>query len=372
MMGPELSNQVQQRREQTGLSRTELALRVGVSRQAIHSIEQDRYIPNTLVALKLAQVLGCRVEDLFQLHEAASPTALWQGSTPPAEGGRVLLASVQGTLYALPIPEEERFSTPADAFITLAENRKITVQPLTEPALWENTLLVAGCDPALKMVASRLDTGRVIVQHHTSLDSLDLLREGKVHAAGIHLYDRTTGQFNTPYVQHSQIGPCTLFSLWHWQQGLLVQKGNPKNITGLADLKRKEVRIINRPQSAGSKILLDALLEQQNIAAEQVQGYQTVATSHQDLARTITEGRADTGLAIQAVVTEQLDFIPLVQERFDLVVPDRFLSHPVLKKLLALLTTSQTRKNIQSLGGYDPTHAGEMYTAVPEPQGASQ
>ncbi|GEM47255.1 substrate-binding domain-containing protein [Deinococcus cellulosilyticus] len=359
----DLINHLQQKREALGISRSALAERTGLSRQAIHSIEQGKYIPNTLVALQLAKVLKCQVEDLFQIPAPEAPVARWLGNEAQ-EGDRVLLARVGSLLCAVPIADPDRFSVAADAVITRVEGTNLSLEPLTEPELWDSTLLISGCDPALKMVARQVKDHRVLVVHQTSLDSLALLAEGQVHAAGIHLYDRTGQTFNVPFVEHAQIEACTLYTLWHWWQGLLVQHGNPKNISGLADLLRPEVTLINRQSSAGSRILLDSLLAEHQIDPKSIQECGNVAFSHQEVAQAISEGQADVGLAIQAVAQNGLEFIPLAQERFDLVVPEPFQKHPAMVALLQTLKTPQIRNNIRLLGGYDPEQAGEVVAVI--------
>lgn len=352
---------LQTHRERCGLSRSELAERTGLSRQSIHSIEQGKYIPSTLVALQLAQALKCTVEDLFQLVSPEWPVALWASEKEAHSGAQVRVAKVGNRLVAHPLTGPERFLHTTDALVQEVKAGQVQLSPVTSPELWNHTLMLAGCDPAFALLQQTGPEQRIQTVHATSLEGLALLKAGQVHAAGIHLYDPESQTFNLPFLEKWGLQDCMVVSLWTWQQGLLVAIGNPLQIQSLKDLTRPEVRLVQRQSSAGSRILLDALLREAQLEQGQIRVSSTEAQSHLEVAQQVLSGQADVGLALQAVAEGAgLDFIPLVQERFDLVVAPQHQNHPVLQKLLLHLKSPVLRQSVQALGGYDPFQAGEV------------
>ena len=368
-----LTCQVRARREALHLRPTELALRCSITRQALHSIETGAYVPNTVVSLKLAQALSCRVEDLFSLPECG---VLAQVIGPPVpEGGRVQLAWMGDRLLAFPVSGEAGWGQPADGTVSFPANSgdRAEVQLFSDQGQARRTAVLVGCDPALGVASSHVarhqpDT-RLLWQSASSLQALKSVAHGEAHAAGIHLWDARSGVSNLPFVEREFPGQrIHLYTLWSWEQGLLVAKGNPHGIQGVADLLRPELRMVNRERGSGSRALMDAWLNELDLPLMErrsLPGYKHEAHSHLEAAGQVAAGKADAAPGPRSAAQARgLHFIPLQTERFDLVVPDVHLNHPAVQALIAVAQGHTFRAEVSSLGGYDPAHAGEHWQSI--------
>ena len=195
-----------------------------------------------------------------------------------------------------------------------------------------------------------------------SLDGLVALRQGLCLAAGCHLYDTTSGDYNSPYVRHFfPDKKMVLLTLAHREQGLIISSGNPYKIQGLEDLTRQDLRFINRNYGSGTRLWLDEKLSRMKIFPEQVPGYTDVVNTHTAVAVAIQEGRAQIGLGIRAAAaSHHLGFIPLFQERFDLVLPQEQFKQKQLSPLLDTFYSGDFRRQVEGLGGYDVSHLGDQ------------
>lgn len=194
-----------------------------------------------------------------------------------------------------------------------------------------------------------------------SLDGLVALRQGMCSATGCHLYDSASGDFNSPYVRHFFPDQAmVLLTLAYREQGLIVQEGNPLQIRGLEDL-TKNVRYINRNRGSGTRIWLDQQLGRLGIAPGQIIGYANEARTHSEVADAIQNGPAQAGLGIHAAAAaHSLGFVPLFQERYDLVVPRETTVDQQLSPLFNTLCSGTFRHAVESLVGYDVTHMGDQ------------
>ncbi|HEY5669039.1 MAG TPA: substrate-binding domain-containing protein, partial [Anaerolineales bacterium] len=188
-----------------------------------------------------------------------------------------------------------------------------------------------------------------------SQGGLVALRRGEAHMAGSHLLDPETGEFNLRSVREYLPGvPVTVVALVGRQQGLLVPRGNPKHIRALQDLARPDVAFVNRQRGAGTRVLLDYHLASLGVAAESVAGYRQEEYTHLAVAAAVASGRADCGLGIAAAAQAlDLDFLPLFQERYDLVIPQEYYQSELLAPVLDLLHQAEFRQAIEALPGYD-------------------
>jgi putative molybdopterin biosynthesis protein len=195
-----------------------------------------------------------------------------------------------------------------------------------------------------------------------SLDGLIALRQGMGQLAGCHLFDRVSGDFNRDYVRHIFPGQeMRLLTLTNRQQGLMVAKGNPKGIRSIEDLTREDVVFINRQPGSGTRLWLDIQLKEQGISPAEVEGYKRYANTHRKVGQIITRGEADVGIGLLAAARQlDLNFVPLFQERFDLVLPDNRIADPILQPMLNHLQSSRFRRSVRALGGYDTQHTGDM------------
>ena len=192
-----------------------------------------------------------------------------------------------------------------------------------------------------------------------SLDGLVNLRQGLCQVSGSHLLDES-GEYNTPFVRH--LFPdrdIEIVTLAYRTQGLLLTAGNPKSIRKITDIARADVRFVNRNAGSGTRLWLDAELRRLNLPAENINGYGTVVKTHTEAAALVASGKADVSLGLQAAALQhELDFIPLFEERYDLVLPRE--NESTLSPLLDYLQTAAFRTELNTLTGYNPAHSGEQ------------
>jgi putative molybdopterin biosynthesis protein len=368
-------NRLSEVRQARGYGAAELAAEAGVTRQTIYAIEAGAYVPNTAVALRLSRVLEVSVEELFRLDEASPVPAVTQevdllpGGHAAEPGLPVQLCRVdKRTMGVYPSPVAWHLPS-ADAVVLDVggkgpQPRKARVQLFRGEGEFGHRLLMAGCDPAMSVVARHLRKAEVelVLAHRNSSQSLELLREGCVHVAGSHLRDETTGESNVPQVRKLfPRGAASVITFAVWEEGIVVAKGNPKSIREIGDFARKDVTLVNREPGSGSRHLLDSSLNRLQIAAAKVAGYNQIAYGHLPAAWQVRAGQVDACVATRAAAQVfGLDFVPLVSERYDLVIRKPHLSLPAVQHLLDTLNRSAFRREMQGLGGYDISGAGKQ------------
>jgi putative molybdopterin biosynthesis protein len=192
-----------------------------------------------------------------------------------------------------------------------------------------------------------------------SLDGLVMLRQGLCQLSGCHLLD-ATGEYNLPYVKHFfPDRDMLVVTLAYREQGLMLVPGNPKQIHGLTDLARPEIAFINRQKGSGTRLWLDTEAHRLGLPVEKIQGYEREVRLHTQCARLVQSGQADAAIGLRAAADQAgLDFMPLFQERYDIVLPKEQLefAHP----LIDTLQTKSFRQAIRNMPGYDLAHAGEQ------------
>lgn len=232
----------------------------------------------------------------------------------------------------------------------------------------KNTIVVIGShDITIDVIADevRLATGRNIrisSGNVGSLGGLIALKKGICHFAGSHLLDAQTGEYNISYIRRYLKGVrVSLFHLVLREQGLIVQKNNPKGIRGIIDLARGDVSYVNRQAGSGTRILLDYNLARQGIKPESIKGYNHEEFTHMSVAVDVLSGAADCGMAIYAAAKAlDLDFIPMDTEQYDLVIPSDFLDDPNIRAVIDVIRSQRFRDRVRELGGYDPSKSGEL------------
>jgi len=352
----ELESRVRTVRESRGLSQAELARLAGLSRQALSAIEAGRYIPNTAVALRLAQALGCAVEDLFAPHTSARRRARVAEKSPT---GRVRLGRVRSELVAWPLWGPVA-AVPADGTVTGRTGPRATVALLGGAGEPERTLFVAGCDPALRIAGSLAEaSGRVRVHWipTSSAAALQAAREGLVHVAGTHLHPPGDPEgLNT--IRHA-LGrtPVVVVSVARWVEGLMVRPG--AGIRTPEDLLRGGIRVVNRQPGSGSRVVFDQWLRGAGIPGDALEGYRRELCSHLAVAEAVAGGLADAGPGVLPVARSYgLDFLPLAEHRYDLVVPEDLVDWEPVRVLLDVVAGRRFRQELGAIGGYDPAPAG--------------
>ena len=279
-------------------------------------------------------------------------------ATPAGRGAGAVMSLVQADGF-LRVPAHSEGIGPGE---------KVQIELLRASLEIQNTLVFIGShDNILDVLANLLHRLRPICRlssaHVGSMGGIMAIRRGEAHLAGTHLLDEETGEYNVSFIRKFLPGvPLQLVNLTYREQGLLVPRGNPLGIRDFSDLARKEVRFVNRQRGAGTRLLTDMHLGRLGINPEQVNGYEREEYTHMNIASAIASNSADTGLAIRAAaVALDLDFIPVAQERYDLILPKAFLHDP---KVIALLQTikdnNEFRQTVEGLGGYDLRDCGRV------------
>ena len=201
-----------------------------------------------------------------------------------------------------------------------------------------------------------------------SLAGLIAVARGEADLAGCHLLDEESGEYNLPFVKRVLAGVLlVVVTLAGRSQGLLVANGNPKRIRVLDDLLRDDVTFVNRQQGSGTRVLLDFLLRQAGMDPRLVSGYDFEVETHMATAAAVASGQADVGLGILAAAkVPALDFVPVREERYDLVVPRSEWQGPRLKSLRSVLESREFRGSVLELGGYDTTSTGQVVKELPD------
>jgi putative molybdopterin biosynthesis protein len=288
---------------------------------------------------------------------------------------RVRLGRVGGGLVASPLPRGAGVLTSlvrADGLLVIPTEleghhagAEVDISLLRSLPEIEGTIVAIGShDPILDLAASELRTRdpRVTLASSNvgSLGGLIALRDGLCHLAGSHLLEPETGEYTIPYVEQMLGGrDIAIVRLVHREQGLIVAPGNPLGLSGISDLARPELRYVNRQRGAGTRVLLDYELQRAGIDAAGLSGYSREEPTHLAVAAAIAADRADCGLGVQAAARAfGLDFVPITQEPYDLVLERRTAESERLAPLWALMETAEFRAAVEALGGYDTSEMG--------------
>jgi len=253
----------------------------------------------------------------------------------------------------------------------LEAGEKVQVHLYKSRSELERTIFCIGShDLTLDLMAQFLaeHDRRFVSANVGSQGGLIALRRAEAHLAGSHLFDPRTGEFNISYIRQYMPGiPVKVVALARREQGLLVKRGNPLGIKSLEDLGRSDspagrgVRFMNRQRGAGTRVLLDFHLNRLGISPEKIQGYNQEEYTHLGVAAAVASGRADCGLAIAAAAQAlDLDFVPLFQERYDLVIPKVYADGQLLSPLFGLLNGRTFRDEVSKLKGYDVSVMGTV------------
>lgn len=223
----------------------------------------------------------------------------------------------------------------------------------------DNTLVSIGShDPLLDEVADLLhQADRTIFMsssHVGSMGGIMAVRRGETHIAGTHLLHEADGTYNTAFVKrYFPDGGVRLVECVNRVQGLMLQKGNPLGIGGISDLTRKGLRYVNRQKGSGTRILIDYLCKKEGISPDGIYGYDREEFTHTSVAAQIANGTADAGMGIySAARLYDLDFLPICNEQYDLLISDEAWSTPMVQQLLQILRGDEFRHRLDSLGGY--------------------
>lgn len=359
-----LRNRLREHRDGRGFSQQALGDLVGVTRQAILAIEAGKQVPSTSLSLRLARALRCGVEDLFSLGDREHVDARLAPGTDGHAAARVALAEVDDGWVAHVLPGDA--SIAADGIVSSVGHGRALVEPLVDPARLRMAAVVTGCAPLLgllaKRVGERYTDARVTWLPAGSGRSLDLLGERFAHVAGLHASHSAAGDDNVSVVRRRFPGRRMLVvNLTCWRQGFVLPPGNPLGIHSAADLLRPGLRLARREPGAGAHELVHRMLEVEGAAPATLAG--PLAHGHAEVAQLVRCGAADVGVAIESVaLAAGLSFVPLSEERFDLVVPAELADHPPVARLVDVLDQRAFRTEVGHLPGYDTKLSGHVTT----------
>jgi molybdate-binding protein len=253
-----------------------------------------------------------------------------------------------------------------------ANSPTLHVKLLDDPEKLQNTVVLAGCTPALSLWARAAEIWHPNLRVHwtfdNSMSALERLCRGEVHVAGMHLYDPIAQEHNVPFVRAALKDKDTtavLINLGSWEEGLLIHPDNPLNLKTVDDLTRSEVTIVNREPGAGSRQLLERSLQQAGIEPQLVKGFDRILYGHLEVAQAIATGEAAAGVSTASVANAfGLGFIPLHRSRYDLVTFKPYLDEPSVQRLLGTLGHRRVLSQLEALGGYDTSQTGEIIATV--------
>jgi putative molybdopterin biosynthesis protein len=289
---------------------------------------------------------------------------------------RVHIADIDGKLIASPLPRGAGNITTmvkADGIIRTDAMSEGLKKGDTAPAIllkpkaniYSTVMIVGSHDVSLDVLSSLMGDFRLPVSVASvnvgSLGGIMALKNNECHLSGSHLLDEKTGQYNIPAIErYLKFHDVSLITLAHRMQGLIVKPGNPRGIREIRDLVRDDVVFVNRQRGSGTRILLDYLLSTSGIDAFAISGYDREEYTHMNVAARVASGRADCGLGIQAAATAlELDFIPVEEERYDLIIPIRHRAHPGVASLLDIIRSHVFISRLEALGGYSGRDTGK-------------
>jgi molybdate-binding protein/DNA-binding XRE family transcriptional regulator len=361
-------------RQARGLSQQQLAGMAAVTRQAVSAVESGHSDPSLRVALALASALGLTVEDLFGPGDPADPVLAQPVAPLGGEGSRVTLAMVGDMFVALPLradtaaragfgpayglvagppPREPREARETREVREVRKARgPVPVRPIGPP---RPTLIVAGCDPALPL----LETPLALLDPPVGFawwpcgngEALRLAAAGLVHAAGVHQPGEPGEAIEIP-------GGAGVVGFTSWREGLVIRPRTP--VTGLGDVAGRGLRLVNRERGAQARALLDRERLRLRLDPAELPGYDTQAAGHLQVAAAVAGRLADAGVSSEpTALAYGLDFIPLADERFDLVLPAKHAASREVQSLLKVLTSPWLLAQLGSIPGYDPACCGE-------------
>ena len=317
--------------------------------ETLHAFEQIKLLSDSR-RLQILRLLMASPASLTQLARTLGQSPAWVRHH--------ILALESANLIEL---SEVRITGKVTEKFYRARAGAFLLQELILPEGGKPAIVFSGShDLALEKISAQIaDHLTLLTLPVGSLDGLVNLRQGLCQISGAHLLDKN-GEYNAPFVRH--LFPdrvMDLVTLAYRTQGLILAPGNPKGVGSVADLPRAGLRFINRNPGSGTRLWLDNELERLGIPSETINGYEHAVNTHTQCARAIASGKADAALGLQASARQyNLDFIPLFEERYDLVLPRE--QEDTLAPLLEHIQTAAFRREVSALTGYNTSHSGEQ------------
>jgi len=359
-------NRVRELREARGLSQVTLAATICLTRQSVHAIEAGRAIPAVDVALRIARALDCPVESLF--GATAADARLTTEAVTEAKTGRVALAHISGRWLSYSL-DRDGIGLSADALVAKIKGGNVEVDALRPSSESRENVVIMGCAPALGLLADRLNAhsgpGHFLWFGRSSTKALEALGRRQTHIAGVHLVDLKTGEANVPDVRrHGLNRAVTLITLARWEVGIVVARDNPKGVSQMLHLGKKGLRLVSREPGSGARRLLERELKRAGLSVELARDAAIQASGHLEVAHAVSMGAGDAGIATRdAALAYGLTFVPIAEERYDLVVPRDELNDPRMARLFDVMTAAPLRRELASLG-YDVGQCGDRVAEI--------
>ena len=298
--------------------------------------------------------------DFLKLKKSTVYEMIKRGELPSAKIGKQLRIN-RSDLEALLPGGATRAEEPAPAPVPTPRRRV--------PEGGPNSVVLCGQDGCLDLIANYVTSsqgnGAVVLRSHAgSYNSLTMLYHGKVDIATAHLWDEAGKDYNLSYIKALLPGlPTVAVRLFGRNTGIYVQRGNPKHIKGLGDLRRRDVVLVNRERGSGTRILLDEKLKAMGLPRKQVLGYETEQTSHLGVASAVARGEGDMGMGAEAAARQVsgVEFLPLQREWYDMVfLAEREWEAPI-RAVLDFVRSDTFVKELSQTDGYDLSQTGHVF-----------
>ena len=337
-------------RRRRGWSQREVARRCGLSRAEVSAIETGRVVPSTAAALALARAFDCSVEGLFGLQETAARTWAWP---PKHRAGRFWEARVGDRTLVFPNESTTVGTLPSDG-VYEGGGREVT-----RPSDPNRTLVIAGCDPAVSLLVARIGAMsdlRVIPLTRSSQRSVELLEQGLVHVAGVHLYGEP-GQDENFTAARALLGErFRLLRLARWDEGVALDSS--LKLGSIKAALASNLRWVGREAGSGARQCLDHILGRRR----KPEGYQYHAGDHHGVSEAISAGWAQAGVCVRLPAEERgLQFFKVREENYDLCFLAEEEGDPRLQALLTAVRSVSYEKDLQQLPGYHTENTGELH-----------
>jgi putative molybdopterin biosynthesis protein len=320
------------------------------------------------------EILSCRESEKIEDIEAVISRRL-VSSLKYREFVRARLGVVGGKTVAVPLNRGAGVVSSfvkADGIIDIPQDRegyeadeKVTVRLMHSRDEITRTLVITGShDPLLDEVADimrREWRDSIVASSHVgSMGGIMAIKRGEAHLGGIHLLDEASGNYNIPYLKKNfPDGGVTLVECVERMQGLMVARGNPKGINKFADL--VGIDYVNRQKGSGTRILSDYQAKLIGLDTSTIRGYDREEFTHTAVAAAIAASTADAGMGIFAAARIYgLDFIPVCEEQYDLLIADSAMKLQSVQRLLEILKGDEFAKRLKNLGGYILKNPGEV------------
>ncbi|MCX8033978.1 MAG: molybdopterin biosynthesis protein [Thermodesulfovibrio sp.] len=278
--------------------------------------------------------------------------------TPMGRGAGLLMSVVRADGFIVIPRGAEGFSQGTELTVYLWRSKREIDNTVVCIGSHDNTI-----DVLYNFLRKRYPDVTLSSAHVGSMGGLVAIKKGEAHMAGTHLLDEVTGEYNIPFINKILPGKrLVLINLVYRIQGLIIKKGNPKNIKSFEDLIREDVVFINRQAGSGTRLLLDKHLRERGISSSLIKGYDKDEYTHMGVASAVLTGRADVGLGIfSSAKALGLDFIPVAEERYDILIPIEFIELPMIKAVLHVIREDEEfKKAVVNLGGYDVRDMGKV------------